>query len=61
MNMRYSLWFFSCALLGQEWPFYAGDAGGTKYSALDQINRANVTRLKQAWTYRTGEVSDGSE
>lgn len=61
MNMRYSLWFLSCALLGQEWPFYAGDAGGTKYSALDQINRANVTRLKQAWTYHTGDVSDGSK
>jgi len=39
-----------------EWPAYAGDPGGTKYSALKQINRLeNVTRLKVAWTFHTGE------
>ncbi len=27
-----------------------------RYSALDQINRENVTRLKPAWTYHTGEL-----
>lgn len=43
-----------------EWPFYGGDAGGQRYSALDQINQQNVTRLKVAWTYHTGDVSDGS-
>src|SRR5512134_981543 len=43
-----------------EWPFYGGDAGGSKYSALKQINRQNVTQLKVAWTYHTGEISDGS-
>jgi glucose dehydrogenase len=45
---------------GQEWPHYGGDPGGTKYSTLDQINRQNVNRLKVAWTYHTGDVSDGS-
>jgi len=44
----------------QEWPFYGGDAGGSKYSALKQINKQNVTVLKVAWTYHTGEISDGS-
>ena len=44
----------------QEWPFYGGDAGGSKYSALKQINKQNVTQLKVAWTYHTGEISDGS-
>lgn len=30
----------------------------TKYSALDQINRGNVTNLEKAWEYHTGEVPD---
>ncbi|MCC6862657.1 MAG: pyrroloquinoline quinone-dependent dehydrogenase [Bryobacterales bacterium] len=55
-----------CALLvaancqGQEWQHWGGDAAGTKYSQLDQINRENVSRLKVAWTYDTGDWSDGS-
>src|SRR3989442_10365135 len=43
----------------QEWPFYGGDAGGTRYSSLKQINHRNVARLKQVWTYHTGEVTRG--
>jgi quinoprotein glucose dehydrogenase len=38
-----------------EWPAYGGDAGGTRYSALDQITPGNVMHLEQAWVYRTGE------
>ena len=30
------------SLIAQEWPWYAGDAGGTKYSAMKDINRDNV-------------------
>ena len=37
------------------WPFYGGDQGGSKYSSLTQINRANVSRLQLAWEWRTGE------
>ncbi len=49
------------ALAGaQDWPVY-GAEGGTRYSTLKQINRENVTRLKPAWTYHTGDVSDGTE
>lgn len=40
----------------QEWRFYGGDAGGMRFSPLKQINRTNVTRLKRAWTYHTGEL-----
>ena len=40
----------------QEWRYYGGDAGGTRHSALTQINRENVSRLKRVWTYHTGEV-----
>src|SRR6266478_305465 len=48
------------ALPAQEWPAYGGDPGGSKYSALKQISRENVARLKPAWTFRTGDMSDGS-
>src|SRR5579859_3198752 len=44
---------------GQEWRFYGGDAGGTRFSPLRQINRDNVGRLKRAWTYHIGEVDRG--
>jgi len=40
---------------GAEWPFYGGDAGGSRYSTLDQITRENVTKLEVAWTYRSGD------
>src|SRR5713226_9454996 len=56
------LLLMTCGLLpAQEWPAYAGDSGGSKYSRLKQINRDSVTRLKVAWTYHTGDLSDGSE
>ena len=38
------------------WPNYGNDAGGARYSTASQINRENVTRLKLAWTYRTGAM-----
>ena len=34
-----------------EWPNYNGGPGGNRYSALDQINRANVKRLQLDWVY----------
>jgi quinoprotein glucose dehydrogenase len=51
--------FLLSALNAQQWPTTSGDPGGSKYSPLRQINRENVTSLKVAWTYRTGDVSDG--
>ncbi len=42
------------------WQYYGGDAGGSRYSALHEINRDNVARLEVAWEYRTGDYSDGS-
>ena len=35
------------------WHRSHGDNGGTRYSALDQINRQNVTNLQVAWTYHS--------
>ena len=43
-----------------DWAYYGHDAGGTRYSPLTQINRENVTDLKVAWTFHTGDISDGS-
>ncbi len=43
----------------EEWRFYGGDAGGTRFSPLRQINRKNIGQLKRAWTYHTGEI-DGA-
>jgi quinoprotein glucose dehydrogenase len=45
---------------GAEWPNYGNDPGGMRYSALAQINRENVSKLKVAWIFHTGDVSDGS-
>jgi quinoprotein glucose dehydrogenase len=52
----------SGSLLGQahaDWPYYGGDAGGMRYSLLTQINPENVSKLKVAWMFHTGDVSDG--
>jgi quinoprotein glucose dehydrogenase len=38
-----------------EWTHYGGDAGGSKYSPLDEIDRNNVGRQRVAWTTRTGD------
>jgi quinoprotein glucose dehydrogenase len=44
-----------------DWPYYGGDAGGSRYSPLTEINRSNVAQLKPVWEYHTGDVSDGSD
>jgi quinoprotein glucose dehydrogenase len=40
------------------WHRSHGDSGGTRFSALDQIHRGNVTNLQVAWTYRSGDSSN---
>ena len=40
----------------QQWQHYGGDAGGQKFSTLQQINTGNVGQLTVAWQYRTGEL-----
>jgi quinoprotein glucose dehydrogenase len=43
-----------------EWPNYGNDPGGMRYSPLSQINRENVSTLRVAWIFHTGDISDGS-
>ncbi len=54
-----SILFVSASLLAQDWQSWGNDPGGAKYSTLKQIDKRNVAQLKVAWTYRTGDVSDG--
>jgi quinoprotein glucose dehydrogenase len=37
-----------------EWRYWAADAWGTRYSALDQINASNFDSLKVAWSWNSG-------
>jgi quinoprotein glucose dehydrogenase len=42
-----------------DWPMYARDPAGTRYSPLTEIHTENVTRLTVAWTYRLGAAPAG--
>lgn len=55
---------FTAAVLGAPapeagWPAYGGDPGGGRYSTLEQITPANVSDLREAWRFRTGELGEG--
>jgi quinoprotein glucose dehydrogenase len=39
----------------QDWPRYGGTPEGNHFSPLTQINRSNVSYLRVAWTFDTGE------
>jgi len=43
------------------WPHYGGDRGGMRYTPASQITAENVNDLEIAWTYHSGDVSDGSD
>jgi len=35
----------------QDWPYYDGNYSGNRYSAMTQINTANISKLGPAWFY----------
>ena len=41
---------------GKNWPIYLGDKRNSHYSPLSQINRDNVSKLRVAWEYTTGDT-----
>src|SRR5580658_824844 len=45
----------------RSWSTYGGGLDNTHYSALTQVNRNNVAKLKVAWTYDGGDAFAGSE
>jgi quinoprotein glucose dehydrogenase len=55
-----AVWLPVCRGQAAEWSHYGGDPGGSRHSALKQIDRTNVARLKIAWEFHTGDFSDGS-
>src|SRR5215468_6772667 len=38
------------------WPEYGGDAGGRRWTPLADVTPENVTHLRVAWTYHTGDL-----
>ena len=44
-----------------DWAHYGGSTENNRSSALKQINRGNVSKLRVAWTYDTGDAFPGSE
>ncbi|HEY5410335.1 MAG TPA: PQQ-binding-like beta-propeller repeat protein, partial [Caulobacteraceae bacterium] len=47
------------ARAADQWSAYGHDDTGQRFSPLDQIDRANVTKLKVAWVFHTGDIADG--
>jgi quinoprotein glucose dehydrogenase len=64
--MKRAAWPLTAALTGllsisadrgsTDWPFWGGDQGGAHYSTLTVINKQNVSKLSQAWVWKTGET-----
>jgi quinoprotein glucose dehydrogenase len=63
-SVRISLWFLlSIQVAAQsgrnvDWAVYLGDKATAHYSPLDQVNKSNVARLRQAWIFDTGEKGE---
>jgi quinoprotein glucose dehydrogenase len=56
--MKRAVFLLATSLFAQTyktWSDYSGAADSSQYSALDQINRANVAKLELAWTFQTGD------
>ncbi len=53
------MFVLSAMIQGQQdgdWLTYGRDAGGERFSPLNDINRGNVASLQVAWTFRTGDA-----
>jgi quinoprotein glucose dehydrogenase len=46
--------------LSGDWKHYGNDLGGSRFSALSQINTGNVKNLEVAWTFRIGPDAKGN-
>ncbi|EPC4488304.1 glucose/quinate/shikimate family membrane-bound PQQ-dependent dehydrogenase [Serratia liquefaciens] len=44
-----------------DWPAYGRTQEGTRYSPLSQINDKNVGKLKEAWTFQTGDLKTAND
>jgi len=56
--MKLAIFLLSGSVVAQThatWSDYSGSPDSAQYSALEQINRSNVSKLEVAWTYSTGD------
>ena len=55
--------FLACQSPGKyhSWPSYGGSKDFRHYSALRQIDTANVSRLRPVWTYHCGDADSNSQ
>ena len=44
-----------------DWPLYLGDASGSKFKPLDQINASNFSNLEVAWRFKTDHMGNRAE
>jgi quinoprotein glucose dehydrogenase len=44
-----------------DWAHYGGDAGGARYSSASELTRENVSGLRIAWRYSTGDMKTKPE
>lgn len=44
-----------------DWRYFGHTPSGTRHALLDKITPQNVSGLKVAWTYRTGEIPEGRQ
>src|SRR6266849_3337350 len=54
-------WAAQPATKNGEWPHYAGDTRGTRYSPLDQITASNFNKLEVAWRFKTDNLGPRPE
>ena len=70
MRIHYAVLLSAAALLpliaqtpksnpAADWPMYNRDLAGTRYSPLTQINTANVSNVKLAWSYKLSNAPVG--
>lgn len=61
MPGRIALLALSSLLCAQEWPAYHGGYANTKHSPLKQIHTGNVSQLRLAWKFDTGDAGKDTE
>jgi quinoprotein glucose dehydrogenase len=44
-----------------DWPLYTGDASGSRYKPLGQINASNFSSLEVAWHFKTDNIGNRPE
>ena len=47
--------------LANDWPSYGGDNGSQKYMPFDQINKANVSTITNAWNWQSSDNATVAE